>query len=128
VAAAALVPVSLLELTLPSKSPPGSFKEWPEPLRRRVKRAFKISNDVIGIRLYHLGKAKAPEWSQGFWRRPSLNARATPLSRAERTRRALGQRTVSLAARAIGSEVVSPTEVKRLLGGKMGDIQTALGV
>lgn len=128
VAAAALVPPSLLELALPSKSPPGSYRDWPESLRRNLKRVFKVSQDVIGIRLFHLKRADAPQWSRSFWRQPSSDPRGRSMTGADRVRRALGERTLRLGAKAVRSELVAPFELKRALRVKMEDLNSAMGI
>lgn len=126
VAAAVLVPRELLDLALPSATPSGSYDIWPASLRRQLQRTFHVSQDVIGIRLFHLEKAARPNWTKGFWRHPEPDSRGRSLPRAVKLARSFGPRTVRLARGAVDSEAVSPVELSRLLDEKVEDLVGAL--
>ena len=128
VAAAALVPRSLLERVLPPARPEGAYRDWPSPMKGDIQQVFKVSHDVIGIRLHHLGIASAVRVTKGFWRKPGLGiARGSAGTRAERYQRAFGGKGVDLARRALEAERVSPVEIAKLLDAKVADVESAFG-
>ena len=127
VAAAALVPQSILDLALPPTRPSNAYRDWPSSQRRTVKQALKVSNDVIGIRLYHLGIVSEVRWTKGFWRQPAPSFPRGSRTRAERYRHSLGARCAGIARRALESEVVSPIDIAKLLDAKVSDVETAFG-
>lgn len=127
VAAAALVPRSLLERVLPPARPEGAYRDWPSPMKRDIQQAFKVSHDVIGIRLRHLGIASAVRVTKGFWRQPAPGFGRGSRTRAERYRRAFGGKGVDLARRALEAERVSPVEIAKLLDAKVADVESAFG-
>lgn len=128
VAAAALVPRRLLDRVLPPARPEGAYRDWPSPMKRDIRQAFKVSHDVIGIRLHHLGIASGVRATKGFWRLQGTGfARGSPGTRAERYRRAFGMKGVEIAWRALEAERVSSVEVAKLLDAKVADVETAFG-
>lgn len=127
VAASALVPQELLSQILEGETLGSAFREWPAPVRTALRRAFRVSNDVIGIRLSQLGIVTDPGLTKGFWRRGKGFGRGNkPL--AQRYRRYLGERSISLAAEAVSSESVSVAEISRVLGIGVTHVEGALGV
>ena len=128
VAAAALVPRNLLDTVLPSERPEGAYRDWPSPMKRDIRQAFKVSHDVIGIRLFHLGIASGVRVTKGFWRQPDSGfARGSAGTRAERYRRYFGPKGADLARRALETERVSPVDIAKLLDAKVADVETAFG-
>lgn len=126
-AAAALVPRSLIERALPPARPGGAYRDWPSPMKRDIQQVFKVSHDVIGIRLYHLGIASEAWVTKGFWRQPAPGFGRGTRTRAERYRRAFGGKGVDLARRALEAERVSPVEIAKLLDAKVADVESAFG-
>lgn len=128
VAAAALVPRSLLESVLPPARPEGAYRDWPSPMKRDIRQAFKVSHDVIGIRLHHLGVAPGVRVTKGFWRQPGPGfARGSAGTRAEQYQRYFGPKGSDLAKRALETERVSPVDIAKLLDAKVSDIKAAFG-
>ncbi len=128
VAAAALVPRSLLALALPPTPPEGAYREWPPAMKRDIRQTFKVSHDVIGIRLHHLGIASGVRLTKGFWRQPGSGfARGSAGTRAERYRRAFGHKGADMVRRALEAELASPVEIAGLLDTKVADVETAFG-
>ncbi len=126
VAAAVLVPASLLDLALPSRVPSGPLESWPKELQGQLQRVFHVSREVIGIRLFHLDRAGAPTWRR-IWRQPSAEPFGRSRPGSEKLRLSLGAKATALLARAVQSEVASPAELSRMLGAKVSDVATVLG-
>lgn len=127
VAAAALVPRNLLETVLPPARPEGAYRDWPAAMKRDIRQAFKVSHDVIGIRLHHLDIASEAWVTKDFWRQPGPGFGRGSRTRAERYRRAFGGKGVDLARRALEAERVSPVGIAKLLDAKFSDIKAAFG-
>ena len=128
VAAAALVPQTLLDLALPSRTPDGPYQDWPGAFKTKLQHVFRVSNEVIGIRLYHLRRAGRPPWTPRFWRVPREEPHGRRLAAAAEIRRSLGGRACELSLRAIRSEKVSEAELARRLSKKPEDLGVALGL
>lgn len=127
IAAAALIPRSLIRGLLQADAPTHlSYGEWPRHLRQELRRALNVSHPVIGIRLTHLGLAASPGRTKSFWRQKGGFGRGKGMTKAQRYRRYLGQRTMGLAATAVANELVSIASIARMLGLSSKDVEATL--
>jgi len=125
-AAASLLPRTLLMPQLPHPVPAQNYQEWPRKERDRLRRSLKASNAVIGIRLQQLGII-SDAGVKALWRRPStFPPRGISRPVWQRYRRYLGARTTRLALRGIEAKVVSAAELSRILDIKVKDVEAML--
>jgi Zn-dependent peptidase ImmA (M78 family)/transcriptional regulator with XRE-family HTH domain len=127
VAAAALVPrQEVLNIIQGEKlALPTSYREWPRQLRIRLRSHFRVSHDVLGIRLLHLRLVTDAGLTKGFWRRRSSFGRSSG-TLANRYRKYLGGRTIRLARTAVEDRAMSPVQIARLLGIRVEHVEGAL--
>ncbi len=124
-AAATLLPRTLVERHLPATIPSANYSLWPPSERRRLSRELKVSQSAIGIRLRELGFVRYA--GSSFWRRPSTFMRGRRRPAWQQYRRYLGVRTTVLARRAIEADVISSSELSRILDMKVKDVEALVG-
>lgn len=115
IAAASLVPDSSLRPKLTNAPTHLPYDLWPRDLRMELKRAFRVSHPVIGIRLTQLGFATGPGAVKSFWKRGRGFGRSNATT-AQRYRRWLGPKTLGLAGQAVKREDLSIASISRILG------------
>jgi Zn-dependent peptidase ImmA (M78 family) len=125
-AAAVLLPRSLILSRVPDPVPANSYSDWPSKDRRRLRDSLNVSYAAIGIRLKELGIV-GEAGAQTFWRKPSsFVPRGVSRPAWQRYRRYLGSHATRLAKRAVDSETMTAAEVARLLDLKVSDVETML--
>ena len=122
VAAAALVPREMLVRSLPSPPASGNYYLWPSHLRLSLRKEFRVSQAVLGIRLEDLEIVEESGY-EPFWRKTQGFGRGRPQKRWQRTARYIGARATGLARRALTEERVSSSELSRMLGVKASEIE-----
>ena len=124
---ATLLPRDMLSRALPTWVGSKRYCEWPWRTKRKLRRTFNVSNQVIGIRLKELSYVTDSGY-RPFWRVKPAPARARPFQRWQRYQRNLGNRAIDLAATALAEKRISPAELSRTLGLKLSEVETLVGV
>jgi len=121
IAAAVLVPRSILLESVPTSIPSLDYRLWPDRDKRRLRKATNASQAVIGIRLKDLGIVEDAGISKSFWR-SQTPMRGRKRATAVRYRDYLGKRTLLYARRALDADLLSVGQLCRALGLKADDV------
>jgi Zn-dependent peptidase ImmA (M78 family) len=122
-ASSVLMPRSLVE-GLVVRPVPASFSQWPVNLKQHLRRSLNVSQAAIAIRLAELGLI-TDAGKQTFWR-GAVAPRGKSRPVWQRYRRYLGERTVGLARQALEADLMSATDLCRILDVKVRDIEAML--
>jgi len=122
-ASAVLMPRSLVQ-GLVTRPVPSTFSQWPVSMKQHLRRSLNVSQAAIAIRLVELGII-GDAGRQTFWRRPGRpKVKNRPVW--QRYRRYIGERAVGLVRQAVAADLVSPTDLSRILDVKVKDIEAML--